>query len=90
MSPRHIKDPAAPLLRFPRFVGADLHMSQRHVWNEVVFPSMEAAFAQLEDRVERMVRDVVARELARQQSKDQSSVGVRLHNGMFAADGFST
>jgi hypothetical protein len=28
--------------------------------------------------------------VVRQQSKDQSSVGVRLHNGMLAADGFST
>ena len=69
--PRHRKDPLAPLLRVPRFVGADRHMSQKQVWNEVVFPRLEAAFARLEDRVEVMVRDVVAREIARQQSKDQ-------------------
>lgn len=39
-------------------------MTQKQVWNEVVFPSLEAAFARLEDRTERMVRDEVARELA--------------------------
>lgn len=69
--PRHRKDPLAPLLRFPRFVGADRHMSQKQVWNEVVFPSLEAAFARLEDRTERMVRDEVARELARRDNKGQ-------------------
>lgn len=71
LMPRHRKDPVAPLLRFPRFQGADRAMTQKQVWNEVVFPLLEAAFAHLEDRVERMVRDVVAREFARQQSKDQ-------------------
>lgn len=71
LMPRHRKDPLAPLLRFPRFVGADRHMSQKQVWNEVVFPRLEAAFAALEDRVEVMVRDVVAREVARRDSMAQ-------------------
>lgn len=61
---RYLKDPPGPLLRFPRFQSTDLHMTQMQVWNEVVFPSLEAAFARLEDRTERMVRDEVARELA--------------------------
>ena len=69
--PRHRKDPLAPLLRFPRFVGADRHMSQKQVWNEVVFPRLEGAFAALEDRTEVMVRDVVAREVARRDSMAQ-------------------
>lgn len=71
MSPRHDKNPLDPLLRFPRFRGSDWHMTQKQVWNEVVFPALEAAFDRLEDRTERMVRDEVARELARQQSKGQ-------------------
>lgn len=71
MMTRHDKNPLAPLLRFPRFRGSDWHMTQKQVWNDVVFPSMEAAFAQLEDRVERMVRDVVARELDRRDSMGQ-------------------
>ena len=69
--PRHSENQLAPLLRFPRFQSTDLHMTQMQVWNEVVFPSLEAAFARLEDRVERMVRDEVARELARHQAEDQ-------------------
>ena len=66
--PRHRKNPLEPLLRFPRFKSTDLHMTQKQVWNEVVFPLLEGAFAHLEDRVERMVRDEVARELARRDS----------------------
>lgn len=62
--PRQREEPLAPLLRFPRFKSTDLHMTQKQVWNEVVFPSLEAAFDRLEDRTERMVRDEVARELA--------------------------
>ena len=69
--PRHRKAPAAPLLRFPRFQGTDRAMSQKQVWNEVVCPRLEIAFTALEDRVEVMVRDVVTREVARQQSKNQ-------------------
>ena len=46
-------------------------MSQKQVWNEVVFPSLEAAFDRLQHRTEVMVRDEVAREFARQQSKAQ-------------------
>ena len=69
--PRQREEPLAPLLRFPRFVGADLHMSQKQVWNEVVFPSLEAAFDRLQHRTEVMVRDEVARELARRDSMVQ-------------------
>lgn len=69
--PRHRKNPLVPLLRFPRFQGTDRHMSQKQVWNEVVFPRLEAAFAGLEDRTECMVRDVVAREFARRDSMAQ-------------------
>ena len=64
MSPRHDKNPLDPLLRFPRFKSTDLHMSQKQVWNEVVFPALEAAFDRLQCRTEVMVRDEVARELA--------------------------
>lgn len=69
--PRQREEPLNPLLRFPRFQGADRAMSQKQVWNEVVFPSLEAAFDRLQHRTEVMVRDEVARELARQQSKGQ-------------------
>ena len=69
--PRHDKNPSDPLLRFPRFKSTDLHMTQKQVWNEVVFPSLEAAFDRLEERAERMVRDAVARELARRDSMGQ-------------------
>lgn len=69
--PRHRKNPLDPLLRFPRLKSSDRYMTQMQVWNEVVFPSLEAAFARLEDRVERMVRDEVARELARRDSMEQ-------------------
>lgn len=71
MSPRHRKNPLDPLLRFPRFKSTDLHMTQKQVWNEVVFPSLEAAFDRLEERAERMVRDEVAQELARRDSMGQ-------------------
>ena len=69
--PRHRKAPAAPLLRFPRFQGTDRHMSQKQVWNEVVFPLLESAFARLEDRTEVMVRDEVAREFTRREAMAQ-------------------
>lgn len=71
MSPRHRKNPLDPLLRFPRFKSADRYMTQMQVWNEVVFPLLEGAFAHLEDRTERTVRDEVARELARRDSMVQ-------------------
>ena len=58
-------------MRLPRFRSTDLHMTQKQVWNEVVFPSLEAAFDRLEDRTEAMVRDEVARELARRDSMGQ-------------------
>ena len=69
--PRQREEPLAPLLRFPRFRGADRAMSQKQVWNEVVFPALEAAFADLEDRTEVMVREAVAREFARRDSQAQ-------------------
>lgn len=69
--PRQREEPLAPLLRFPRFQGADRAMSQKQVWNEVVFPSLEAAFDRLEDRTEVMVRDVVAREFTRRDGMAQ-------------------
>lgn len=59
------------LLRFPRFRPSDRAMTQKQVWNEVVFPLLEGAFARLEDRTEAMVRDEVARELARRDGMAQ-------------------
>lgn len=61
-------------MRLPRFRGADRAMSQKQVWNEVVFPALEAAFADLEDRTEIMVRDAVAREFARRDAMTQHPV----------------
>lgn len=69
--PRHGKDLPARLLRFPRFRSAGQYMSPMRVWNEVVFPSLEAAFDRLQHRTEVMVRDEVARELARRDSMVQ-------------------
>lgn len=69
--PRHGKDLPERLLRFPRFRSAGQYMSPMRVWNKVVFPALEAAFADLEDRTEVMVRDVVARELARREAMAQ-------------------
>lgn len=71
MMTRYLKEQSGRLLRFPRFQGRDRHMTHMQVWNEVVFPSLEAAFARLEDRTEAMVRDEVARELARRDSMGQ-------------------
>ena len=71
MMTRYLKDPSGQLLRFPRFKSTDLHMTQKQVWNEVVFPLLEGAFDRLEDRTERMVRDEVARELARRDNMGQ-------------------
>ena len=58
-------------MRLPRFRGADRAMSQKQVWNEVVFPALESAFADLEHRTEVMVRDAVAREFARREAMAQ-------------------
>lgn len=58
-------------MRLPRFRPTDQYMSQQQVWNEVVFPALEAAFADLEDRTEIMVRDAVQREFARRDSQAQ-------------------